>query len=339
MSLITLTSQGLYCPQGDFYIDPWRAVNKALITHGHADHARWGHSHYLAHHQALPLMKYRLGDIHCEGIEYGELLHINGVEVSFHPAGHLIGSAQIRVANNKEVWVISGDYKTTPDGLSEPFEPVACDHFVTESTFGLPVFRWQEQAKVMAEINQWWATNAANGVATVIAAYSLGKAQRVLKHLNPELGSIFCHGAIYNTTKIIEEQGFEFPKIKKISEAESKAELQKSLILCPPAAVNGPWMRKLNTYSLGIASGWMHLRGTKNRRAADRGFVLSDHADWPGLNEAVQATGAEHIYVTHGYKEVFARHLSELGYKAQTLDTAFEGELLGTKGEEIEHEN
>jgi putative mRNA 3-end processing factor len=331
MSLITFTSKGLYCPQGDFYIDPWRPVNKALITHGHADHARWGHQHYLAHHEALPVMKYRLGDIQSQGIEYNEVLNIHGLEVSFHPAGHIIGSSQIRIADSKEIWVISGDYKVAADGLTTPFEPVVCDHFVTESTFGLPVFNWLPQEKIMAEINDWWIKNAEVNRASILVAYSLGKAQRLLKNLNAEHGPIFCHDTIYNTTKIIENQGYVFPNFQKIQEAPDKKTLQKSIIICTPASMGGTWLRKLNPYSVGIASGWMHLRGTKNRRAADKGFVLSDHADWPGLNEAVKATGAQNIYVTHGYKDVFSRYLLEKGLHAQPLETAFTGEVLDTK--------
>ena len=187
--VLTFTDRGIYCPAGDFYIDPWRPVDRALITHGHADHARPGHGAYLATTGALPVIRHRLGEITAEGIAYGAAQAIGGARVSFHPAGHLPGSAQIRVEVGGQVWVASGDYKTAPDGLSEPFEPVRCHAFITECTFGLPVFTWPSQDAVAADINAWWADNAAQGRASLLGAYSLGKAQRLLSILAPKARS------------------------------------------------------------------------------------------------------------------------------------------------------
>lgn len=325
--LLTLTDRGLYCPQADVYIDPWRPVPRALITHAHSDHARWGMGHYLAHHDSLPVLRLRLGqDISAEGVAYGEVRHLNGVQVSFHPAGHIIGSAQIRLAWRGEVWVVSGDYKTEADGVCTPFEPQPCDVFVTESTFGLPVYRWRPQAEVMAGLNAWWAANAAAGQASVLSAYSLGKAQRILMHLDRRIGPVYAHGAIAQTHAVLRAAGHPLPPEAVVTEASQKADFRQALILAPPGAIDSTWSRRFQPFSLGIASGWMRLRGARRRRAADRGFVLSDHADWDGLNDAIRATGASRVLVTHGYSHLFARWLRTQGLDAGVLQTQFEGE-------------
>ncbi|MEO1789771.1 MAG: ligase-associated DNA damage response exonuclease [Pseudomonadota bacterium] len=327
-NILTSTDRGLYCSAGDFYIDPWRPVDRALITHGHADHARPGHAHYLATHAALPVMRHRLGDITAEGIAFGEPRQIANATVSFHPAGHVPGSAQIRVEVAGEVWVASGDYKTVDDGLSEPFEPVPCHSFITECTFGLPVFTWVSQANSAAAINAWWAGNAANGKATVLGAYALGKAQRILHSLDPAIGPILTHGAVEATNAVMRAQGIPLPDTIHVTpDLDAKAH-PGALILAPPSALGTPWMRRFGPASTGFASGWMALRGVRRRRAADRGFVMSDHADWTGLNDAIKATGAERIFVTHGYTSIFARWLNEQGYDAQVLETEYEGETL-----------
>jgi putative mRNA 3-end processing factor len=330
MSLLTFNDKGIYCSRADVYIDPWKPVNKAIITHAHADHARSGHQHYLAHVDSIPIMRYRLGnDIRVEGVEYGEKLIINGVEISLHPAGHIAGSAQIRVSFKGETWVVSGDFKLQQDPYAESFEPVKCHHFITESTFGLPVYRWPNPEKVFNEIKDWWMTNREEGKVSVLGAYSLGKAQRIIAGLADQQGSIYTHGAVENSNEILREQGLVIPPTTKITEDMSRKDLAGSLVVCPPSAIGSAWMRKLGKVSTGFCSGWMLLRGTRRRRAADRGFVLSDHADWPGLNEAVISTGAENVYVTHGYKDVFARWLrEEQGLNAQVVDTLFEGESV-----------
>jgi putative mRNA 3-end processing factor len=273
-------------------------------------------------------MKHRLGDISDQGLEYGEPFTVNGVRFSLHPAGHIPGAAQVRVEHKGEVWVVSGDYKLTDDGFSTPFEPVKCHTFITECTFGLPVFRWKDQKEVIAEINTWWKQNKEKGLTTVLIAYSLGKAQRLIANIDPSIGKIFTHGAIENMNEVIRAMGKELPETIRITRETPKEEFINELIIAPPSAVGSPWMKKFNPFSLGIASGWMALRGTRRRQAADRGFVLSDHADWDGLNKAIEMTGAERIITTHGYTDIFVEWLKSQGYQASIESTAFEGESV-----------
>jgi putative mRNA 3-end processing factor len=328
--ILTFTDKGIYCPKGDFYIDPWKPVPRALITHGHADHARDGMGSYLATHAALPVMRHRLGDITAEGIAYGERRRIGDAEVSFHPAGHVPGSAQIRVEVAGEVFVASGDYKVMDDGMSEPFEPVKCHHFITESTFGLPVFRWEEQATVAAELNRWWARCAAAGKTAFLGAYSLGKAQRLLSMLDPEIGPILTHTAVENTNEVLRGQGVTLPETIRVTPELAPKEHPGALVLSPPSALGSQWARRFGPQESAFASGWMALRGVRRRRAGDRGFVISDHADWQGLLWAIRETGAENIYVTHGYTDIFTRYLNAEGWNAQVVPTQFEGESLDT---------
>jgi putative mRNA 3-end processing factor len=324
--LIEFTDRGLYCPQADVYIDPWRPVARALITHGHSDHARWGHQAYLCTSAAAPVIRHRLGDINLQTVDYGRTTTINGVKFSFHPAGHIPGSAQIRVEYRGEVWVASGDYKLEDDGLAETFEPVACHTFITESTFGLPIYRWAPQAEVQAEINDWWRENQAAGKVSMLFAYALGKAQRLLTGLDTSIGTIYTHGAIENTNQVLRQQGITLPDTVRVTKAIDKKDYPGNLVLAVPSALGSPWIKKFKPLSLGYASGWMRLRGARRRRAVDRGFILSDHADWPGLLEAIGATGAERIFVTHGYTEIFSKYLREQGYDAQVVRTDYGAE-------------
>jgi putative mRNA 3-end processing factor len=327
MQLIQFTDRGLYCPIGDFYIDPWRPVNKALITHGHSDHSRWGHKKYIATTSSLPIIKHRLGDIDIIGIDYGTRLLINGVKVSFHPAGHILGSAQIRVEHKGEIWVVSGDYKPGPDNVSEPFDLVRCHHFITESTFGLPSFNWVSQEEVFASIRQWWAANQAQGKSSILCAYALGKAQRIIQGLGTDLpGPIYTHGAVEQMNTVIRSMGVPLLQTTPISQSITKEMLAKGLTIATPAAIGTSWIKKFKDPVVSIASGWMALRGARRRRAADKGFILSDHADWRGLNEVIQATGAEHIYVTHGYTDIFCQWLREQGYDAHVVSTEYGAE-------------
>jgi putative mRNA 3-end processing factor len=328
MPLLKFNKNGIYCAQADVYIDPWKPVKRALITHAHADHSRSGHKYYLAHKDSETVMRLRLGaEIVLETVEYAEVRTINGVQFSFHPAGHIPGSAQIRVEYKGEVWVVSGDYKVQEDGLSVPFEPVPCQHFVTESTFGLPIYRWEEQPVVMDEINQWWQSCKEKGKVAVIGAYSLGKAQRVINHVDHGIGRIFTHGAVENTNAVLREGGIHIAPTTYVSDEFTKKDFAGSLVVCPPGALGTPWMRRLGPAETAFASGWMALRGARRRRAADRGFVLSDHADWDGLNKAVLATGAENIYVTHGYQSIYTKWLiEEYGLNAVAVSTLYEGE-------------
>ncbi len=321
--VLTFTQQGIYCPAGDFHIDPWRPVDRALITHGHADHARPGHGRYLATDLAAPVIRHRLGEITLDTVPYGEARRIGGASVSFHPAGHVPGSAQIRVEVAGEVWVASGDYKLADDGLSDPFEPLRCHAFITESTFGLPVFRWQPQASIADELNDWWRACQQDGLTPLLGAYALGKAQRLLHMLDPEIGPILTHGAVEATTKILRTQGLRLPATVPVTPDTKAADHPGALVLAPPSALGSRWARRFAPVSTGFASGWMALRGIRRRRAGDRGFVVSDHADWTGLNRAIKETGAEKIFVTHGYTDVFTRWLNEQGIQAQVVPTAF----------------
>lgn len=328
MNLLQFTDSGIYCAPGNFYIDPWKPVDKALITHAHSDHARFGNKHYLAHHDSVPILKYRLGEsISVQGIHYGERISLNGVNVSFHPAGHIIGSAQIRVEYKGEVWVFSGDYKLQQDGLSVPFEPVKCHTFISESTFGLPVYKWKPQQEVMNEINEWWRKNSGKGQASVLLGYSLGKAQRILQNIDTSIGPVYAHGAVENINELLRMQGIKLNASTRVTAALPRSEFRNALIIAPPSALASPWLKRFDPYSIAIASGWMRLRGARRRRAADRGFVLSDHADWNELNLAIKETGAQRVFVTHGYTAAFARWLNENGIEAYEGRTQYEGEL------------
>lgn len=328
MDLLQFTPNGIYCPKADVYLDPWKPVPKALVSHGHSDHASWGHGSYLCTTSAAPVIKHRLNlSGNLQTIDYGKPLSINGVEFSFYPAGHIPGSAQIRVAHQGEVWVFSGDYKLENDGISEPFEPLKCHTFITESTFGLPVYKWKPQKEVFGDINDWWRRNLATGKVAILAGYALGKSQRILKNVDPSIGKIFVHGAVDSLTQILRARHPDLPPTIYVTSEMKKKDFEGALVLCPPSAIGTPWLRKFDPYSLGIASGWMGLRGARRRRGADRGFILSDHADWTDLNRAVEATGAQRVFVTHGYSEVFAHWLSEKGIEAKVVRTRFEGEL------------
>lgn len=325
--ILEINNNGIYCPRGDFYIDPWKAVKNAVITHAHSDHARWGSKNYLAHEDSEPVMRLRLGkDIKLETLEYGKTKKINGVKVSLHPAGHIIGSAQVRVEYKGYVSVISGDYKLEGDNLSTPFEQLKCNTFITESTFGLPIYKWQDQDEIYNEINSWWAENQKRNVCSVMFAYSLGKAQRIIHNIDRSIGEIFLHGAVYNVNAALIEYGIEIPKLEKIDKTIDKTRFRSALVIAPPSALGAPWLRKMQPYATASASGWMNIRGNRRIRSIDKGFIISDHADWEGLNNTIQETQAEKVYVTHGYKEVMVKWLGENGIDAEPLSTEFEGE-------------
>ena len=326
--LVVVRPQGLYCPPGDFYIDPWRPVSHALITHAHGDHLHAGHTHYLTAEPGRHVVRARVGDVALDTLPYGERLVHGGVTVSFHPAGHVLGSAQVRLAHGGRVWVLSGDYKTGPDGTCPPFEPVRCDVFITESTFGLPVFRWAPQAQVFDEINSWWRANAAAGRTSVLYAYAFGKAQRVLAGVDASIGPLVTHGAVAGLNEAYRCSGVPLPSTQSASATEPAA-LGRALVLAPPSAQGSPWLKRFGAFSDAFASGWMQLRGTRRRRGLDRGFVLSDHADWPGLLEAIKATGAHRVIVTHGYVEPLVRYLAEQGFDAGAFQTRYGDEAEG----------
>ncbi|MEM9929512.1 MAG: ligase-associated DNA damage response exonuclease [Bacteroidota bacterium] len=321
--LLEFTDRGLYCPQADVYIDPWRPVPRALITHGHSDHSRWGHQHYLCTTTAAPVIRYRLGDINLSTIDYGETIMHNGVQFSFHPAGHILGSAQIRLEYKGEVWVVSGDYKLQNDGLAEAFEPIRCHTFITESTFGLPIYQWEPQEQVHQSMNDWWRANQAAGKTSVLYGYALGKAQRILNGLDPSIGPIFTHAAVENTNEIMRHQGVKLPETIRVTKDTDRQQYPGAMVVAVPGALGSAWLKQFKSPAQGYVSGWMRLRGARRRRAVDRGFILSDHADWPGLNTAIKATGAERIFVTHGYTDIFSKWLREQGYDAQIVKTEF----------------
>jgi len=327
MDLVVVQPEGLYCPQGDFYIDPWRPVARAVITHAHGDHARPGHAHYLAAQAAEHVLKARLGEITLQTLSYGDSVVQNDVTVSLHPAGHVLGSAQVRLEHRGEVWVVSGDYKLEAEATCAPFEPVRCHTFVSESTFGLPIYRWRPQAEILADIAGWWRRNARAQRASVLFCYAFGKAQRILAGLRAadalDIGKLVCHGAIEPINRAYRATGVDLPPTHNVADV-GKAELSSALVLAPPSAEGTPWMRRFGDFSDGFASGWMQLRGARRRRSLDRGFVLSDHADWPGLNDAIAATGASRVIITHGQIAVMVRWLQQQGFDAGAFATEFE---------------
>ncbi|MBD8566275.1 ligase-associated DNA damage response exonuclease [Oxalobacteraceae sp. CFBP 8763] len=326
--MVVVRKEGLYCVPGDFYIDPWRPVPRAVITHAHGDHARVGHGHYLAAAPGIGVLKSRLGDITVDAMDYGQSVTHNGVKISLHPAGHVLGSAQVRMEIGGEVWVASGDYKVEPDKTCAPFEPVRCDTFITESTFGLPIYRWQPEAELMAEINAWWRKNADEGRCSVVFAYSFGKAQRILAGLDASIGTIVCHGSVEPLNRAYRAEGVDIPPTVLVTEVE-KALLRRAMVIAPPSASGSTWMKRFGDYSDAFASGWMLLRGARRRRGVDRGFVLSDHADWPGLMSAIKATEAERVIVTHGSIPTLVRWLNQNGLEASGFETEYGDEEAG----------
>lgn len=326
MALIKFTDKGLFCAAGNFYIDPWKPVDKAIITHAHSDHARGGSNYYLCHHHSLPLLKLRLCDIIVESLQWNETINMNGVKVSLHPAGHIIGSSQIRIEHDNEVWVVSGDYKTEDDGTSGQFEPVACNVFVSESTFGLPIYHWKPQQEIFSSIKKWIGENQEAGKTSVLIAYSLGKAQRVMQGIRDMDLKIFLHGAVWNVHQTLLEAGYDLPPAERVFPETPKEKFKGQVVIAPPSADGTPWMKRFSPYSVGVCSGWMQVRGNVRRRNADAGFALSDHADWKGLISSVKATGAEKVFVTHGFQAAFSRYLNENGIAAAEVKTEFGGE-------------
>ena len=320
--MVVVRKEGMYCVPGQFYIDPWQPVERAVITHAHGDHARVGHGHYLCAAPGEHVLRARLGDIRLHTLDYGETIVHNGVAVSLHPAGHVLGSAQVRMEHQGEVWVASGDYKIEPDRTCAAFEPVRCHTFITESTFGLPIYRWDPEPRVLDEINAWWRRNAADGRASVVFAYAFGKAQRILAGLDPSIGAILCHGAVEPLNRAYRASGVPLPPTRMVTEVDKPA-IRSALVVAPPSAAGSTWMRRFGDYSDAFASGWMQLRGARRRRGVDRGFVLSDHADWPGLMSAIQATGAQRVIVTHGSVPVMVRWLRQQGLDAMAFATEF----------------
>jgi putative mRNA 3-end processing factor len=325
--LIRVNNCGLFCEAGGFYIDPWKPVDTALITHAHSDHARWGMKKYVCVNESIDLLKLRLGnEIQVTGVSYGEAFNVNGVKVSFHPAGHILGSAQIRLEYEGEVAVVTGDYKLEKDRTCPQFELLKCNTFITESTFGLPVYNWEPQEKIFDDINNWWKENQLKGRASLIFGYALGKSQRILSGLDSSAGPIYTHGAVENMNAIYRNNGVDLNPTIQVSMNEKRKDWSDSIIIAPPSANGTPWIRKFGNVSTAFVSGWMQIRGARRRRSVDRGFVMSDHLDWCGLVDTIKETGAENIFITHGYSDIVSRWLSENGYNAKPLPTQYEGE-------------
>ena len=323
-NILELKAEGLYCAAGDFYIDPWRPVQRAVITHAHADHGRPGMQQYLVSNAGMPLYRARLGmDASLQGVDYGATITLGHAKVSLHPAGHVLGSAHVRVETSDGVWVASGDYKLGFDPTCVPFEPVKCDTFITESTFGLPIFRWQNTTEIWAEIIDWWQANANAGRASVLYCYSLGKAQRVLAGMPANIGPIITHGAVAKLNLAYADAGVTLPETQMVSDKPDKASLRRALVLAPPGAAGSPWLKRFEPYTDACASGWMAVRGMRRRRGCDTGFVLSDHADWSELLTAIKASRAQRVLVTHGYVDELVHHLRDIGLSADGLATEF----------------
>ena len=323
MPLIEFTDKGLYCRQGDFYIDPWKPVNRAVITHAHSDHARWGSKYYLCHHFTKPILQLRLGENNYESIGWDEPVYINSVRVTLHPAGHIIGSAQVRLEYKDGVWVFTGDFNTEDDGLSTAFEPVKCNNFITQTTFALPIYKWKPQEVLFSGMKDWILNNKLEGKSSVFIAYSLGKAQRILKPLSETGLPIYAHGAVYNVHQTLINSGWKLPLVNRITSETTKEELKECIVIAPSSAEGSPWIKKFSPYATGICSGWMQVRGNVRRKNADAGFVISDHADWEGLLSATKATGAEKVYATHGFQSAFSRYLNENGVEAAEVKTNY----------------
>ncbi|MCC9599235.1 ligase-associated DNA damage response exonuclease [Stieleria sp. JC731] len=319
--LLESTERGLYCPIGDFYIDPRRPVERAVVTHAHTDHARWGCKQYLSAKEGEHLLRMRMSpDAQFDFLPYGKQVTHHGVRVSFHPAGHILGSAQVRLEYRGQIAVVAGDYKLGPDPTCESWEPVPCDLFVTESTFALPVYRWQDQDEIFASINRWWRRSADEGKCCLLYGYAVGKSQRLLAGLEPSIGPIYTHGAVEKGVQAYRASGVHLPMTTYVGEVKQKADFAGAMVVAVPSAHGTPWMRRFGNVSAAMASGWMMIRGTRRRRAADRGFVLSDHVDWTTTLKAIELCNPQQVWVHHGYSAILARYLNSIGRTAIALD-------------------
>ena len=323
--LVVATAAGLWCPAGEFHVDPWKVdgVDRAVVTHAHSDHLRDGPHRVLVAAPGAGIARRRAPRAAIEGVAYGERVRIGRATVSLHPAGHVLGAAQVRIEVDGRVWVVSGDYKRAADPTAEPFEPVACETFISECTFGLPVYRWEESGRIADQLNAWWAAAAAEGRNAIVGAYALGKAQRILAMADRSIGPIAAHGAVRAIVGEYRAAGVDLPGIVDASER-----LRGALIVAPPSAIGSPWARKFGDATTAIASGWMRVRGMRRRTGVDRGLVVSDHADWHDLNRTVAETGCRRVLFTHGFTHEMARFHAERGLDAGTIETRFTGERV-----------
>ena len=334
--VVVVQPNGLYCPAGDFHIDPWLPAERAVVTHAHADHARCGHAHYLCAAPCAKLLQARLGDVSIQALEYGTRLRVGETILSFHPAGHVLGSAQVRIEVRGQVWVVSGDYKLARDPTCAPFEPLRCDVFVTESTFGLPIYRWQTPQQLGCELDLWWEENARAGRCSVLYAYALGKAQRIAAQLSAQPGPLLVHGAVAAMNAVYRAAGVDLPATEHATAFSDRTALARALVLAPPSAAGTQWTRRFGDFASGFASGWMQVRGARRQRRVERGFAFSDHADWPALLAAIEATGAQRVLVTHGRSDALVRYLNERGLQSSAFATQYGGEEDPLRGIEAQ---
>ncbi len=322
--LLTMSPEGLYCARGGFHVDPWGPVPRAVLTHAHADHAREGSAAYLCAAPGLPIARHRLPGATIEAWQYGERRSVGEVQLSFHPAGHVLGSAQLRIEVDGEVWVVSGDYKRAADPTCAAFEPVRADVFLTEATFGLPVFRWEPTGSVIEDLLGWWETNREAGRASLAFCHVLGKSQRLLAELAQRTDRrVFAHGAIAGMCDVYRDAGIRLLPVDRVADTAKGRDFAGELVLAPITARGTPWMRRFGDAAIALVSGFMRVRGERRRRSVDRGFALSDHADWPALLATIRETGASRVLVTHGYAVPLAQHLRELGLVAEALETPY----------------
>ena len=328
--ILQQTPRGLYCAQGDFYVDPRLPVARAVITHAHSDHARWGCQKYLAAKPCEHVLRLRMSaDAEFQFLPYGESLVMGGVEISFHPAGHILGSAQIRLEYRGHVVLITGDYKLGTDPTCEAWQPIRCHSMISESTFGLPIYRWPSPESVFQSINQWWRECRDEGKCCLLYGYAIGKSQRLLAGLDPTIGKIYCHGAVEKGNQQYRRTGIALPDTTHVGSVARKHDWKGSMIVAVPSVHGTPWVKKFGYCSTAMASGWMAVRGARRRRSVDRGFVLSDHVDWPTLLTAIDACNPETVWLTHGCTAAVARYLNEHGRNAKVLDA-----LGRTEGDE-----
>jgi len=323
--ILALTPSGICCKRGGFHIDPTRPVEKALITHGHSDHARAGHGAVLATQETLDIMWLRYGENFAgrtQAIAYGETLTLDGARVSFHPAGHVLGSAQIRVEAEGLRIVASGDYKDVADPTCAPFETVACDTFITEATFGLPVFRHHDAAGEVGKLLHSVAVFPDR--AHLVGAYSLGKAQRVVAMLRAAGYDkpVYLHGAMETITRYYQSRGIDLGAVELVRGAK-KAELAGTITICPPSAMGDLWSRRFPDPVVAFASGWMRVRARARQRGVTLPLVISDHADWDGLTATIAATGASEVWVTHGQEDALVHWCHMQGLNARPLDIGY----------------
>ena len=324
--MLEFRREGIYCVPGQFYIDPWLPVDYAIITHAHSDHARVGMKKYLCHKFTEPILRLRLGtDIKVQTVNYNEILTINGVKVSLHPAGHIIGSAQVRMEYKGKVTVVSGDFKIQDDGLSTPFEPIRCHDFITESTFGLPIYNWLEVSQINQNLVEWVLNNKEKGINSIIIGYALGKAQRIMNAVK-DISVPYVHYAISKINNAFLENGIQLPAYQTIDFQNKPKDMQGEVIIVPPSLFGSTMLKGIPRAFTAICSGWMQVRGARRWRSADAGFAISDHADWAGLLKAVQETNAQRVYVTHGFKSELSRYLNELGIESHEITTQFGAE-------------